>query len=164
MPCKYDAIYRVCGTVITQFSSPPHVPTQAAHISSHALCHTSFQVAGLRPFFQVHRLAANGLMLYPLNAGGFQCQCWLGWTGDGVKACTPTPALSDLASQYTSEATQGPLICDVAYPLNAPGSAYDPTLNTNPEKVRIEDLQCGVIDHVHLATPPLTTSVTLPAP
>ena len=27
-----------------------------------------------------------------------------------------------------TEATQGPLICDVAYPLNAPGSAYDPTL------------------------------------
>lgn len=68
-------------------------------------------------------------------AGGFQCQCWLGWTGDGVKACTPTPALSDLASQYTNEATQGPLICDVAYPLNAPGSAYDPTLNTDPAKV-----------------------------
>ena len=26
-----------------------------------------------------------------------------------------------------TEATQGPLICDVAYPLDAPGSAYDPT-------------------------------------
>lgn len=34
----------------------------------------------------------------------------------------------DLPLQYVTEATQGPLICDVAYPTNAPGSAYDPTL------------------------------------
>ena len=60
--------------------------------------------------------------------GGFACQCWLGYSGDGVTSCTPTPAVMDLPSHYASEATQGPLICDVAYPPNAPGSAYDPTL------------------------------------
>ena len=61
-------------------------------------------------------------------AGGFACQCWLGYSGDGIAGCTPTLAVTDLASQYVTEATQGPLICDVAYPPNAPGSAYDPTL------------------------------------
>lgn len=60
--------------------------------------------------------------------GGFACQCWLGYSGDGVTSCIPTPAVIDLPSQYMTEATQGPLICDVAYPPNAPGSAYDPTL------------------------------------
>ena len=60
--------------------------------------------------------------------GGFECQCWLGYSGDGIAGCTPTPPLLDLPSQYVTEATQGPLICDVAYPSNAPGSAYDPTL------------------------------------
>ena len=29
--------------------------------------------------------------------------------------------------QYASEATQGPYICDVAYPSNAPGFILDPT-------------------------------------
>ncbi|KAL0028744.1 hypothetical protein WJX79_004058 [Trebouxia sp. C0005] len=60
--------------------------------------------------------------------GGFQCQCWLGYTGDGVSSCTASPAVNDLPSQYVTEATQGPLICDVMYPIDAPGSAYDPTL------------------------------------
>ena len=60
-----------------------------------------------------------------------------------------------------TEATQGPLICDVAYPINAPGSAYDPTLiaglTMNPEVVnaffhmlRALILHCGgAVDVLH---------------
>ncbi len=77
--------------------------------------------------------------LYALSTGGFQCQCWLGYTGDGVSSCTASPAVNDLPSQYVTEATQGPLICDVMYPIDAPGSAYDPTLiaglTVNPQVV-----------------------------
>jgi hypothetical protein len=35
--------------------------------------------------------------------------------------------VTQLESQYASEATQGPLICDIQYPVNAPGFQYDPT-------------------------------------
>ncbi len=35
--------------------------------------------------------------------------------------------MTQLESQYASEATQGPLICDIQYPVNAPGFQYDPT-------------------------------------
>ena len=77
--------------------------------------------------------------MYALSTGGFQCQCWLGYTGDGVSSCTASPAVNDLPSQYITEATQGPLICDVMYPIDAPGSAYDPTLiaglTMNPQVV-----------------------------
>ena len=77
--------------------------------------------------------------MYALSTGGFQCQCWLGYTGDGVSSCTASPAVNDLPSQYVTEATQGPLICDVMYPIDAPGSAYDPTLiaglTMNPQVV-----------------------------
>lgn len=32
-----------------------------------------------------------------------------------------------LESEYSAEATQGPLICDITYPMDAPGFVYDPT-------------------------------------
>lgn len=46
--------------------------------------------------------------------------------GDGA-TCTPTPQVQQLEDQYATEATQGPLICDIRYPINAPGFQYDPT-------------------------------------
>ncbi|EIE27597.1 glycoside hydrolase [Coccomyxa subellipsoidea C-169] len=58
--------------------------------------------------------------------GGFTCQCWRGFTGDGTK-CDATPAVAQLESAYSTEATQGPLICDIKYPQIAPGFVYDPT-------------------------------------
>eukprot|EP00891_Asterochloris_glomerata_P005372 jgi/Astpho2/5372/fgenesh1_pg.00075_%23_44_t len=61
--------------------------------------------------------------------GSFACECWLGYTGDGIRSCTPTAALQALPESYTSEATQGPLLCDIAYPMDAPGYAHDPTAN-----------------------------------
>lgn len=47
-------------------------------------------------------------------------------TGDGTK-CDATPAVAQLESAYSTEATQGPLICDIKYPQIAPGFVYDPT-------------------------------------
>ncbi|KAK9815739.1 hypothetical protein WJX72_008765 [[Myrmecia] bisecta] len=61
------------------------------------------------------------------TAGGYQCKCWLGFTGNGQTSCTPTAALSQLDAAYTPDAQQGPLICDVKYPETAPGFLYDPT-------------------------------------
>eukprot|EP00884_Botryococcus_braunii_P015420 jgi/Botrbrau1/2561/Bobra.0079s0047.1 len=64
--------------------------------------------------------------------GAFQCKCWLGFSdllnsaGDG-SSCTPTAAIQQLRSQYTDVADQGPLICDIPYPMFAPGFQYDPT-------------------------------------
>ena len=40
-----------------------------------------------------------------------------------------TPFVQALPETYTSEATQGPLLCDIAYPMDAPGYAHDPTAN-----------------------------------
>lgn len=40
-----------------------------------------------------------------------------------------TPSVQALPETYTSEATQGPLLCDIAYPMDAPGYAHDPTAN-----------------------------------
>ena len=80
------------------------------------------------------------------TAGGFQCQCWLGYTGDGVTSCSPSPAVNALTSEYVTEATQGPLICDVAYPLDAPGSAYDPTLT---QAVRVCSTHSTASGNVH---------------
>ena len=42
---------------------------------------------------------------------------------------TPNSFVQALPETYTSEATQGPLLCDIAYPLDAPGYAHDPTAN-----------------------------------
>ncbi|CAL8463534.1 g3068 [Coccomyxa elongata] len=58
--------------------------------------------------------------------GGFTCQCWRGFIGDG-STCKATPAVAQLESEYSAEATQGPLICDIKYPMDAPGFVYDPT-------------------------------------
>lgn len=46
--------------------------------------------------------------------------------GDGT-TCTPTPLIAQLPSLYTDVADQGPLVCDIPYPMNAPGFNYDPT-------------------------------------
>lgn len=35
--------------------------------------------------------------------------------------------MAQLESEYSAEATQGPLICDITYPMDAPGFVYDPT-------------------------------------
>ncbi|KAK9917687.1 hypothetical protein WJX75_007185 [Coccomyxa subellipsoidea] len=71
-----------------------------------------------------HNCAANSTCVN--TVGSFSCQCWRGFTGDGTQ-CDPTPAIEQLESAYSSEATQGPLICDIKYPMIAPGFVYDPT-------------------------------------
>ena len=99
----------------------------------------SQQLGNLRVRSILLRPSLALLAMYALSTGGFQCQCWLGYTGDGVSSCTASPAVNDLPSQYVTEATQGPLICDVMYHIDAPGSAYDPTLiaglTMNPQVV-----------------------------
>ena len=35
--------------------------------------------------------------------------------------------MAQLENDYSAEATQGPLICDIKYPMDAPGFVYDPT-------------------------------------
>ena len=46
--------------------------------------------------------------------------------GDG-HTCQETPAVEDLVNQYSITAMEGPLLCDVLYPTNAPGYVDDPT-------------------------------------
>ena len=46
--------------------------------------------------------------------------------GDG-HTCQETPAVEDLVNQYSLTAMEGPLLCDVLYPTNAPGYVDDPT-------------------------------------
>ncbi|CAK0739538.1 hypothetical protein CVIRNUC_001174 [Coccomyxa viridis] len=58
--------------------------------------------------------------------GSFTCTCWRGFSGDG-HTCQETPAVEDLVNQYSLTAMEGPLLCDVLYPTNAPGYVDDPT-------------------------------------
>ncbi|KAK9845545.1 hypothetical protein WJX84_003268, partial [Apatococcus fuscideae] len=68
--------------------------------------------------------------------GGFTCQCFLAYTGDGT-SCTATPDIGLYANMYETGGI-AQLACDegsnVQYPSGAPGFRHDPTnyTNTNP--------------------------------
>ena len=52
------------------------------------------------------------------------------FVGDG-QSCHKTPALDDLTDQYTEQALQGPLLCNIRFPTDGPGYIDDPTGSVN---------------------------------
>ena len=60
--------------------------------------------------------------------------------GDG-HTCQESPAVEDLVNQYSNTALEGPLLCDVTYPTDAPGYLDDPTgsiIHSAAKQVAIE--------------------------
>lgn len=68
--------------------------------------------------------------------GGFECQCYVGYTGNGVN-CEASRALRRLERDYFTEG-EGQLACDegdnIEYPVAAPGFVYDPTGSVDRNK------------------------------
>lgn len=63
------------------------------------------------------------------TAGGFTCECFLAYTGDG-RTCTEIPGeIAAIRGLFITnfKVSNWPTSAPVAYPVNAPGFAYDPT-------------------------------------
>ena len=84
------------------------------------------------------------------TVGGYSCSCVPGVTGDGLRCTRSQRALDALRKAYTPS-PKGKIACDegkpVAYPLGAPGFAYDPigagnSSATGGSSVSVTDLGC----------------------
>lgn len=60
--------------------------------------------------------------------GGFTCECFYGYSGDGASCTEDAAAIAELKSKYyaTPQATSCQVNIPVPYPVTAPGGLYDP--------------------------------------